>query len=44
VEEYGLVSTEERSKDFEGMPITEEEIKKLPKKVSRKCNDGEERR
>lgn len=33
VEEYGLVSPEERSKDFEGMPISEEEIKKLPKKV-----------
>lgn len=34
VEEYGLVSSEERSKDFEGMPISEDEIKKLPKKVS----------
>jgi hypothetical protein len=33
VEEYGLVVDEKRSDDFEGMPITEEDIGKLPKKV-----------
>ena len=34
VEEYGLVTNEKRSEEFEGIPVTEEEINKLPKKVT----------
>jgi hypothetical protein len=34
VEEYGLVTNEKRSDDFEGMPVTEEDIGKLPRKVT----------
>ena len=30
----GVISSEERSGQFEGIPIDEDEIKKLPKKVS----------
>ena len=33
VEEYGLIDTVEHSRYFDGIPISEEEIKKLPKKV-----------
>jgi len=33
VEEYGLVTDEKRSEEFKGIPVTEEEIGKLPKKV-----------
>jgi hypothetical protein len=35
LEEYGLVHGTEQSTLFEGIPITEEEIGKLPKKVQR---------
>jgi hypothetical protein len=31
----GAISSEERSEQFEGIPIDEKEIKKLPRKVSR---------
>lgn len=34
VEEYGLVTDEKRSDEFRNMPVTEEEIGKLPKKVT----------
>lgn len=34
VEEYGLVDVVDQSKLFEGIPITDEDIGKLPRKVS----------
>lgn len=36
IEENGIISIDEKSSQFNQLPITEAEIKKLPKKVSRR--------
>lgn len=35
VQDAGMIDPRERSREFEGIPVDEVEIKKLPKKVRR---------